>query len=311
MTTRQAAGAPLSQTRSVMISIVIPAHNEAAVIARTLRAMTAAPQGTGVDPLDIIVVCNGCSDNTADVARDVCPSVRVIETDIAGKPHALNLGDQAARFFPRIYADADVMLARPVIAALAERLAHGDVLAAAPTPRIELDGCSWAVRAFYAVRAHLPSTQEGIGGSGVYALSEQGRRRFGEFPDLIADDVYVRVQFGPRERETLRDAHSIVFPPRRIRDLIAVTVRAHYGNFELARVHPDLWKNRGERNERALLRLLRYPDLWPALFIYVAVTLIARRTARKRMSGGRSAWERDITSRAAAAAPHVPAELKQ
>lgn len=297
-----------------MISIVIPAHNEAAVIARTLRAMTAtAPKGAsedaGRDALDIIVVCNGCADDTAGIARAFGPRVRVIETEIVGKPHALNLGDKAARFFPRIYADADVVLALPAIQALADRLARGDVLAVAPMPRVDLAGCSWAVRAFYAIRARLPATQEGIGGSGIYALSEQGRRRFGEFPNVISDDGYVWIQFKPNERETLGNAHSVVFPPRRTMDLVAVTVRVHYGNFELARLYPDLWKNRGESNERALLHLFRYPHLWPALFIYGAVTVRARRAARKRISGNRSRWERDTTSRSAAAvAPHVSAE---
>ena len=88
-----------------MISIVVPARNEGFVIARTLRAMA-----TGAVPgeLDVIVVCNGCTDNTADIARSFGPPVRVIETEVGSKVHALNLGDQAASTFPRIYADADV-----------------------------------------------------------------------------------------------------------------------------------------------------------------------------------------------------------
>src|SRR5277367_3830698 len=90
-----------------MISIIVPSHNETSVIARTLKAMT-----DGAEPreLEIIVVCNGCTDDTADVARNVRPRVRVIETSIARKTHALNLGEDAAQGFPRIYADADVLL---------------------------------------------------------------------------------------------------------------------------------------------------------------------------------------------------------
>jgi glycosyltransferase involved in cell wall biosynthesis len=48
-----------------MISIIIPAHNESSVIARTLKAMT---DGAKPGELDVIVVCNGCSDDTAVVA---------------------------------------------------------------------------------------------------------------------------------------------------------------------------------------------------------------------------------------------------
>ncbi|MGA8273701.1 MAG: glycosyltransferase, partial [Candidatus Sulfotelmatobacter sp.] len=86
-----------------MVSIIIPAHNEGAVIARTLKAMT---DGAQPAELDIIVVCNGCSDDTAAVARRFSPAVRVLETAIAGKTNALNLGDEAARSFPRVYVDA-------------------------------------------------------------------------------------------------------------------------------------------------------------------------------------------------------------
>ena len=49
-----------------MVSFVIPAHNEEAVIGRCLTALLA---GARRDELDIIVVCNGCTDRTAEVAR--------------------------------------------------------------------------------------------------------------------------------------------------------------------------------------------------------------------------------------------------
>jgi len=280
-----------------MISVIIPAHNEGAVIARTLKAMT-----DGAEPreLDVIVVCNGCTDDTADVARSFGPPVRVIETRVAGKTHALNLGDEAAQTFPRIYADADVVLSIEAIRELARRLARGDVLAVAPTPSFDLDRCSWPVRACYQIRSLLPSAQEGIGGSGVYALSEAGRRRFHEFPALTADDGFVRIHFQVQERETVRSAASKVFPPRTMKDLVATKTRAHYGSFELAGLFPKLWQNRGESNNRSLTRLFRDPRLWPQLTTYCLVTTIAKRRAQSRLRSGAANWERDNTSRATA-----------
>ena len=44
--------------------------------------------------------------------------------------------------------------------------------------------------------ADLPYVREGMIGVGVYALSEKGPERFAEFPDVIADDGYVRMLFG-------------------------------------------------------------------------------------------------------------------
>lgn len=282
-----------------MISVIIPAHDEGSVIGRTLKALT---NGAAPGELDVIVVCNGCTDDTAAVARSFGVPVRVIETDTASKAHALNLGDRAAYGFPRIYADGDVVVTLEAIRTLARRLDQGGgVLAVAPTPKFDLTGCSWPVRACFDIRSLLPSAQEGIGGSGVYALSAAGRARFHEFPNVTADDGYVRIQFQPEERETLRSAHSMVFPPRTIRRLIATKTRAHYGSYELKSRFPGAWQNRrGESNHASLLRLFRNPLLWPKLAVYCLVTALAKHHAQERIRGSAVGWERDKTSRATA-----------
>lgn len=280
-----------------MISIVIPAFNERSVIARTLKAIT-----DGVKPgeLDVIVVCNGCTDDTADIARGFGQPVRVIETKLGSKPRALNLGDQAAVTFPRIYVDADVVVTIDAIRSLANRLARGDVLAVAPTANVDLTGCSWPVRACFDIESRLPSAREGIGGSGVYALSEAGHRRVGEFPELTADDCYVRLLFSPTERETLASVRSTVFAPRMVKDLIVTKTRAHYGNFELTRLFSQLSNNKGESNNAALVRLFKYPWLWHKLLIYCSLTIIAKCGARRHLRARTFAWQRDETSRVAA-----------
>jgi glycosyltransferase involved in cell wall biosynthesis len=281
-----------------MISIVIPARNESLVIARALRAIVA---GSAPEEIEVIVVCNGCTDETAAIARDFGPPVRVIETEAGGKANALNLGDRAASAFPRIYADADVVISLGTVRALAARLEGGDVLAVAPQSCISLNGCSRFVCAYYDIRSRLPSAREGIGGSGVYALSEAGRRRFGQFPHVTADDGYVRMQFKPNERETLVHAHSIVFAPRTIKDLILIRIRAYFGTMELARRFPDVWKNRGESNHKTVVRLLSSPSLWPKLLVYYYVNILARYKVLTRIRVANSLWERDNTSRNAVA----------
>ncbi len=284
-----------------MISVVVPAHNESLVIARTLGEWVNSP-GFDEDEIDVVVVCNGCTDDTANIARRFGPSVRVIESDVASKTYALNLGDRGSRFFPRIYIDADIVISLDALRALASRLDLGDVLAVAPTPDIDLTGCSWLVRQYYGVRSRLPSSSEGIGGSGVYALSDAGRRRFGQFPDVIADDTYVRVQFKPEERATLVPVKSRVFPPRTIRQVITVRTRGYIGTFELANRFPELFGNRGETNNQALTKLFKEPRLWPGLLVYCFVTVFARWRAIVRSRAGASVWQRDDTSRVALSA---------
>lgn len=282
-----------------MISIVVPAHNESSVIGRTLRQWIAAAES---GEFDVVVVCNGCTDDTAEVARQFGAAVKVLETDVASKTDALNLGDRAARGFPRIYVDADVVMSIDTMRTLAGRLDRGDVLAAAPTADIDLSGCSWLVRRYYKIRSRLPSAREGVGGSGVYAVSEQGRSRFGEFPAVTADDTYVRLQFTPGERVTLPDARSTIFPPRALPQLIAVRTRVHRGTLELARLFPELLTNSGESNGRVLLALFREPLLWPGLMIYCCVNFFARRRAIRHVQSGAHLWQRDESSRVALSA---------
>lgn len=279
-----------------MISIVVPAFNESSVIARTLKALT---DGASPGELDVIVVCNGCTDDTAAIARSFGQPVRVIETELPSKPSALNLGDQAAESFPRLYADADVMITLGAIRKLVKRLEQGDVLAVAPTPQIDLAGCSWPVRACFDITSRLPSAQEGIGGSGVYALSEAGHQRFREFPMVTSDDGYVRIQFRPAERETLTSATSTVFAPATVKDLIAYKTRAHYGSFELAELFPELWENRGPSNTWALGGLFRCPWLWHKLLVYSLIAILSRCRAIVQLRRKTFAWRRDESSRVA------------
>lgn len=277
-----------------MISIVVPAHNEGSVIARTLG--TWAGQ-IGSESIEVVVVCNGCTDDTASIARRFSPMAHVVETEVANKIHALNLGDQVASGFPRIYIDADIVITVEAIIALTRRLEEGEVLAVAPTADINLAKCSLFVRKYYEIRSMLPSSKEGIGGSGVYALSETGRNRFSSFPDVIADDLYIRQLFKPAERETLPFVKSTVFPPRTIAQLIKVRTRVYAGTHELDRVFPLLRVNKGRANNRAIIGRFRYASLWPGLLVYCYVNIMARFISRFRSRIASHIWQRDETSR--------------
>lgn len=282
-----------------MISVVIPCHNEAAVIGRCLEAVLGGDAG---EALDVVVVCNGCTDDTAGVARRYAGrGVRVVETEVASKTNALNLGDAAARGFPRFYVDGDVVVSGDALRRMAARMAARGLCAVAPLPEFDVSGSGWVVRAYYATHMRLPASREGIGGSGVYGLSEVGRGRFGRFPDVTADDGFVRLQFSASERETVADCRSVVRAPRTVGELVAIKARSHYGTMELRARLPGLWGNVGERNGGALRRLAaREPWWWPRLAAYAYVKAAARARARRRMRAGAGAaagWERDESSR--------------
>jgi glycosyltransferase involved in cell wall biosynthesis len=277
-----------------MPSVIIPACNESDVIGRCISALLGGAQP---GEIEVIIVCNGCSDDTANAARRIGGNrVTVVETPVGSKIHALNLGDSVASRFPRFYVDADVVTTLDTIRRLAAALELG-TLAAAPRACIEAGHSSWAVRAFYRINDRLPSSREGIGGSGVYGLSESGRRRFDSFPNLIADDGFVRLQFETGERTTLQDCYSTVFAPRTVRELIRIKTRSHFGTAQLRQMFPDRWSNRGESNKRALLKLFANPLLWPSLLIYTCVKLAARSAAKRKLAAHDLSWERDDSSR--------------
>lgn len=82
---------------SARVSVIIPAHDEAAVIGRLLGALVDGdPEGR----LEIVVGANGCTDGTAAVARAVDPRILVAETERASKIAGLNAADGVATVFP-------------------------------------------------------------------------------------------------------------------------------------------------------------------------------------------------------------------
>jgi glycosyltransferase involved in cell wall biosynthesis len=282
-----------------MISIIVPAHNEEQVIRRSLQNLTA---DASASDFEIIVVCNGCSDRTAEIAAEFGPAVKVLETPIPSKANALNLGDAAAKSFPRVYADADVEMSPASIRNLVAPLQDGRLLASAPAVDTAFkSGTDWSVRAYYRFWMALPFVKEGMMAAGVYAVSEQGRGRFGVFPEIIADVGFVRLHFTPAERAEIPDAVSRVWVPARWADLIRIKTRSRLGVFQLRTQNPELFTREAhtKRYGRSLVSVLLRPDLYLAAIPFAVASIVSRRRAGRQLaSGEKLAWERDVSSRA-------------
>lgn len=281
-----------------MTSIIIPAYNEGRTIERCLRSILAdAKPGE----FEIVVVCNGCKDDTAARARTFeDQGVRVLETEVPSKSNALNLGDEAASSFPRFYVDADIELdaaaVRDVESLLRER---PDILVAAPKAIVDYSGRSPLVRSFYEVWTRLPYFTEGVIGAGVYAFSEEGRKRFDRFPDIIADDEFARLQVAPHERRCSDRSTFKITPPTSLRDIVNIKTRVRAGNYELRERFPDLQRNNNTSSGRSLQVILRSPNLWPHAPVYLGVMALAKlRAHRKLRTQQHKVWERDESSRA-------------
>lgn len=320
---------------SRVTSIVIPAHNEGRVIGRLLDALLAdAPtdpstRGPGSEETDIVVVCNGCTDDTAQVAGARGPRVRVVEIPTPSKHTALRVGDEHARGFPRLYVDADVVVGAADVRELTAALAGSPgLLAAAPAREVPLTGCAWPVRAYYGVWQRLPAVREGLFGRGVIAVSEPGHARIAALPPLMADDLAASLAFGPGERRVVESARVVVHPPRTWSDLVkrrirAATSSAEVEHFQASRpaggppgrgapagtstparpeplpgaAAPSAPSARTSTADlRALLRA--QPRLLPGVVVFLVAALAARRGSRKAIRNRDfSTWLRDESSR--------------
>ncbi|MFF7969743.1 glycosyltransferase [Streptomyces sp. NPDC007905] len=279
-----------------MTSIVIPAHNEARVVGRLLDALLADPCE---DETDIVVVCNGCTDDTAHIAAARAPRVRVVEIPVPSKHAALRAGDDHARGFPRLYVDADVVISGADVRALTEPLADeaSGILATGPERRIPLADCAWRVRAYYQVWQRLPAVREGLFGRGVIAVSKAGHARIAALPPLMADDLAASLAFAPRERLVVGTANVVIHPPRTWRDLIKRRIRAAVSTAQVERQQGGQQAPRTSKSDlKTLLR--REPRLFTGVVVFVAAAVAARRGARKAIRAQDfGTWLRDESSR--------------
>lgn len=275
-------------------SVIIPAHNEAVTIGRNLRALRT---GTREEDLDVVVVCNGCTDRTADVARAADPRARVIEIEQPSKVEAVRVGNAASDVFPRIHLDADIELSGAHALQLLEPITRDRVLATAPRRDVPREGCSRWVRWYYDVWESLPQVEAGLFGRGVVVLSEEAQSRVSALPRLMSDDLGMSDSFSGDERRVVPGAVAVVHPPRTVRDLLRRRIRIATGNAQASRL--GVRRAASRTSPRILLGLaVSRPGVALRLPVFVAIHVAARLGARRALrSGDFTTWQRDESSR--------------
>jgi hypothetical protein len=277
-------------TRQAIASIAIPAHDESSVIGRCLDAL--APLS---EHLEIVVVCNGCRDDTATVARrhllrHGSREHRVFEIDRASKTAALRLADGALTTFPRLYLDADVVVSPRAITDLVAALEHDDQLVVRPPVRHDLDGASHWARRHARARSRIEWFDTALWGGGVIAVSAAGRKRLGTWPDVVADDLWVASRVEPGEIGVVDTDPVIVRAPRTMSGVWAIARRSYRGARGVDATATTT------RTLRQLIRTTPQAPLDAA--VYAAVALGVRMSSlRSRPTTHESAWERDRSSR--------------
>ncbi len=272
-----------------MLSIIIPANNEASHIGACLKAVLASE---GPKVAQVVVVANGCDDDTVALAKgyeaaaaDRGWTLTVLDLPAMGKMGALNAGDKVAHHPITAYLDADVIVDPPLLDQLADTLTCDPPRYASGNLRLARAG-SWATRAYGRIYAQVPFVTHGVPGAGLFAVNAKGRARWQTFPGIISDDTFVRLNFTPKERFGVAAGYEWPLVEG-FGALVKVRRRQNAGVAEVAAKYPELLKNDDKfalSTGQKLGIALRDPI---GFAIYAGVALIVKLTPQKN-----TGWER-------------------
>ncbi len=271
-----------------MISVIIPASNEARILPACVGALLAseAPHVA----VEVILVSNGSRDGTAEVARGFTESMKakgweltVLDLMQGGKLSALNAGDHAARGEMRVYLDADVTVSPRLLARLANVLDRPEPAYA--SGQLLIQGRGPVSKAYARLWSRTPFMVRGVPGCGLFAVNAEGRARWGEWPAIIADDLFARLNFAPTERHLVPEPYN--WPVAEgFATLTRVRRRQDRGALEIAERFPHLMINEDKYplGSRGIADLAWHDPLGFLTYAGVAVAV--------RMKRADSAWTR-------------------
>lgn len=285
-------------TDATVVTVVVPANDEAAVIGRCLDRLL---DGLRPGEVDVLVVANGTTDATLPLA--VRAGVRhgaLVRTIDLPEPSKIVAVREGLRRAPGhvVVLDADIELSAAGFRALAAALDRPDPVIAAPTMRVDASRSSWPVRRYYRAWTALPYVTTSMVGSGVFALNAAARAQVGDLPDVTNDDGWVRRSFTPEQRVVVREEFT-AHAARTVGALVSRRARIVNGNRALDGALGG--RDAGGNGLGDLLRQVRARRVRPLdALTFVAVTAAARLVAARRRARRETGWFADTTSRAVA-----------
>jgi glycosyltransferase involved in cell wall biosynthesis len=271
-------------------SVIIPAYNEEKIISRCLESL-----GSGLTrDFQIIVVCNGCTDKTAEVVESSFPNIHLLSLLKGSKSLAIRSAESKKPGFPRIYLDADILLnvegiKELISIAMGQKAQHLII----PKSHINYNESHHLVKQYYDAWYSTDFVQRLGFGAGTYVLSERARNRFGEWPELIADDGFLRTRFSIDEIDIVEHVCEEVQAPKTLRQLIQIKTRSKLGNKQLKNYLNTAKKERNGKNFKTIKLSLFDIVSWN----YFVVNSLASISAWWRYQLGDYSWLRDKSTR--------------
>ncbi|HEX5596700.1 MAG TPA: bifunctional polysaccharide deacetylase/glycosyltransferase family 2 protein [Micromonosporaceae bacterium] len=234
------------------VSVIVPAYNEAANIAATVRSLVTSDYPA----LEIIVVDDGSTDGTADIVERLrLRGVRVIRQANAGKPAALNTGIAHARADLLVLVDGDTVFQPDTVRRLVQGFADPSVGAISGNTKVanrrrllgRWQHLEYVIgfnldRRMYDVLGCMPTIPGAIGAFRRQVLAEVG----GVPAETLAEDTDLTMAILRAGWRVIYEEHAIAWTeaPASLRQLWRQRYRWCYGTLQA------MWKHRRSLSER-------------------------------------------------------------
>ncbi|MBO0981100.1 glycosyltransferase [Microbacterium sp. SD291] len=276
---RRAAKAAARRRRWIFdgdVSVIVPAHNEAAGIEAAVRSIAASSR-----PVEIIVVDDGSTDATAEIVAGLdLPNVRLITQPNGGKPSALNAGIAAATGELIVMVDGDTVFEEETVERLIQPFADPAVGAVSGNTKVaNREGVlgAWQHieyvvgfnldRRLFDIAECMPTVPGAIGGFRRTALERVG----GVSEDTLAEDTDLTMSLCRDGWRVVyqEDARAWTEAPATLGALWKQRYRWCYGTLQA------MWKHRGAVAERGAGGKLGRRGLVYLLVLQVLLPLFA------------------------------------
>ncbi|MFC8361664.1 bifunctional polysaccharide deacetylase/glycosyltransferase family 2 protein [Streptomyces griseorubiginosus] len=237
------------------VSVIVPAYNEKECIANTLESLARSTH-----PIEVIVVDDGSSDGTSEIAREAArrlgmTNVRIIRQENAGKPAALNNGVRSARHDIVVMMDGDTVFEPDTVRRLVQPFADEEVGAVSGNAKVGNRNTvigAWQHieyvmgfnldRRMYDLLRCMPTIPGAIGAFRRDAVLQVG----GMSEDTLAEDTDITIAMHRAGWRVVYQEHARAWTeaPGSLKQLWSQRYRWSYGTMQA------LWKHRKSLTDR-------------------------------------------------------------
>ncbi|MEU4150318.1 bifunctional polysaccharide deacetylase/glycosyltransferase family 2 protein [Streptomyces sp. NPDC026659] len=237
------------------VSVIVPAYNEKECIANTLASLAKSTH-----PIEVVVVDDGSTDGTSEIARAAAdslgmPNVRIVRQENAGKPAALNNGVRNARYDIVVMMDGDTVFEPDTVGRLVQPFADPRVGAVAGNAKVgnrnTLIGAWQHIeyvmgfnldRRMYDLLGCMPTIPGAIGAFRRAAVLDAG----GMSEDTLAEDTDITIALHRAGWQVVYQEHARAWTeaPGSFKQLWSQRYRWSYGTMQA------LWKHRGSVTDK-------------------------------------------------------------